>query len=97
MDCSPPGSSVHGSLQARKLEWAAISSSRGLPDPGLNPRLLPEFLAWAGRFFRSQQFLLMDMTKTCGSKPGESSKDLFKKICCCAELNPDPSTQNICQ
>ena len=27
-DCSPPGSSVHGILQARILEWVAISSSR---------------------------------------------------------------------
>ena len=27
--CSPPGSFVHGILQARKLEWAAISSSSG--------------------------------------------------------------------
>ena len=25
MDCSPPGSSVHGILQARVLEWVAIS------------------------------------------------------------------------
>ena len=29
MDCSPPGSSVHGISQARVLEWVAISSSRG--------------------------------------------------------------------
>ena len=29
MDCSPPGSSVHGILQARILEWVAISLSRG--------------------------------------------------------------------
>ena len=29
MDCSPPGSSVHWILQARMLEWVAISSSRG--------------------------------------------------------------------
>ena len=29
MDCSPPVSSVHGILQARILEWVAISSSRG--------------------------------------------------------------------
>ena len=29
VDCSPPGSSVHGILQARILEWVAISSSRG--------------------------------------------------------------------
>ena len=28
MDCSLPGSSVHGILQARILEWVAISSSR---------------------------------------------------------------------
>ena len=38
MDCSPPGSSVHGILQARILEWVAISSSRGLPHPGIEPR-----------------------------------------------------------
>ena len=29
MDCSPPGSSVHGILQARILEWIAICFSRG--------------------------------------------------------------------
>ena len=38
VDCSPPGSSVHGILQARILEWAAIPFSRGdLPDPGIEP------------------------------------------------------------
>ena len=36
--CSPPGSSVHGILQARILEWIAISFSRDLPDPGIEPR-----------------------------------------------------------
>ena len=30
MDCGPPGSSVHGILQARILEWAAIPFSRGI-------------------------------------------------------------------
>ena len=34
MDCSPPGSSVHGILQARILEWVAILFSRDLLDPG---------------------------------------------------------------
>ena len=29
MDCSPPGSSVHGIFQARVLEWVAISFFRG--------------------------------------------------------------------
>ena len=33
LDCSPPGSSVHGILQARILEWVAISFSRGSSQP----------------------------------------------------------------
>ena len=33
MDCSPPVSSVHGILQARILEWVAISFSRGSSPP----------------------------------------------------------------
>ena len=36
-DCSPPGSSAHGFLQARILEWVAVSFSRGSPDPGIKP------------------------------------------------------------
>ena len=40
MDCSPPGSSVHGILQARILEWLAIPFSRGIfPTQGSNPGL----------------------------------------------------------
>jgi len=35
MDCSPPGSSVHGILQARKLEWVAISFSRVTGQRGI--------------------------------------------------------------
>ena len=35
MDCSPPGSSVRGLLQARILEWVAILGD--LPDPGIEP------------------------------------------------------------
>ena len=27
MDCSPPGSSIHGILQARVLEWGAVAFS----------------------------------------------------------------------
>ena len=34
-DCSPPGSSVHGILQARILEWVASFSPGELPDPGV--------------------------------------------------------------
>ena len=33
VDCSPPSSSAHGILQARILEWVAISFSRGSSRP----------------------------------------------------------------
>ena len=33
IDCSPPGSSVHGILQARILEWVAVPSFRGSSWP----------------------------------------------------------------
>ena len=35
MNCTPPGSSDHGILQARILEWVGIPSSADLPNPGL--------------------------------------------------------------
>ena len=39
MDCSPPGSSVHGILQATILEWVLpFPSPRDLPNPGIEPR-----------------------------------------------------------
>ena len=37
MGCSPPGSSVHGILQARILEWVAFPSPGDLPNPGTKP------------------------------------------------------------
>ena len=46
-DCSLPGSSVHGILQARILEWVAISSSRSSSQPR-NPT---QVSCIAGRFF----------------------------------------------
>ena len=48
MDCSLPGSSVHGILQARILESVAIPFSRGSSDPrGIQPRVS----CIAGRLF----------------------------------------------
>ena len=41
MDCSAPGSSIHGISQARILKWVAISFSRGIfPTQRWNPHLL---------------------------------------------------------
>ena len=37
VDCNLQGSTVHGILQARVLEWVAIVFSRGLPNPGIEP------------------------------------------------------------
>ena len=45
LDCSPPGSYVHGIFQARILEWVAISSSRESSDSGMEP-MSPQSLAW---------------------------------------------------
>ena len=38
MDCSPLVSSLHGILQARILEWVALSSPGDLPNSGIKPR-----------------------------------------------------------
>ena len=63
MVCSPPGSSVHGILQAGILEWVAIFFSRGFSWPRKIPHLLsllhwqagsfPLVPCWTGRFLRS--------------------------------------------
>ena len=47
MDCSPPGSSVHGISQARILEWVTISSSKGSSQP----REQIQLSCISGRFF----------------------------------------------
>ena len=47
MDCAPPVSSIHGILQARILEWVAISFSGDLLNPGIEPEL-------AGGFFTTE-------------------------------------------
>ena len=38
IDCSPPGSSVHGILQARTVEWASFPTPGDLSKPGIEPR-----------------------------------------------------------
>ena len=48
MDCSPPGSSVHGILQARILERVAGPPPGDLPDPGIEPAPLMSHALQAG-------------------------------------------------
>ena len=50
MDCSPPGFSAHGILQARTLEWVAMPSSRGSSQPANSTHV--SYLSCIGsRFF----------------------------------------------
>ena len=53
MDYSPPGSSIHGILQARILEWDAISFSRGYSSPRDLSRIscVPALQAWEALWF----------------------------------------------
>jgi len=50
MDCSPPGSSVHGIFQATILEWVAIPTPGHLADPVIEPTSP----ALAGGFFNTE-------------------------------------------
>ena len=79
MGCSPPGSSVHGILQARILEWVAMPSSRGIfPSQGSNPHLLCLLLAgesftinttWEGRSPKSKSWWVRAPSETSRECP----------------------------
>ena len=47
MDCSLPGSSVHGILQAIIMEWVAISFSRGSSQP--RNQTCVSYISYTGR------------------------------------------------
>ena len=53
-DCRPPGSSVHGILQATILEWLTMPPPGDLPDPGIE-QASPSYPALAGRFFTTSR------------------------------------------
>ena len=63
MDCSPPGSSVHGIFQARVLEWVAIAFSRASSRPRDWTRVSPivgrRFTVWATREAQSRSCCLI--------------------------------------
>ena len=50
MDCSPPGSSIHGIFQARVLEWGAIAFSLFKATPKQKPTQIEHRrMKWRGR------------------------------------------------
>ena len=82
MDCSLPGSSIHGIFQARVLEWVAMPSSRGPSDPGIKP----QSPALAGRFFTTSatwealkiKYLLVNNSPKGRSKRQKDSRWICK-------------------
>ena len=56
MDCSPAGSSVHGILQARILEWVAISFSR----ESSWPRNQTQVSCIAGRWYAYAEYIMQN-------------------------------------
>ena len=72
MDCSPPGSSVHGILQARILEWVAVPSSWGSSQPRVRTRSLRS-PALAAEFFTAGATWLTksEITELEPSLPGD--------------------------
>ena len=61
MDCSLLGSSVHGILQARILEWVAISFFRDLPDSGLKPTLGKSLICFVSLY---SYLVILDISHT---------------------------------
>ena len=53
MDCSPPGSSVHGISRGEYCSGLPLPTPGDLPDPGIEPPS-PTSPAWAGRVFRTE-------------------------------------------
>ena len=68
MDCSPPGSSVHGILQARILEWVAIFFSKGSSQ--LRDQTQVSCIAAAAAAAKSLQSCLTLCNPIDGSPPG---------------------------
>ena len=68
MDCSPPGSSVHGTFQARTLEWVAISYSNSYAW---------EYTTFQAPFIRETFLLHCMILKPLWKSLGHWNEDLF--------------------
>ena len=84
MDCSPPGSSVHGILQAKILEWVAMSSSKASSRPWDRTRV--SYICCIGRqvLYTSvtweAHFSTGDDCKACSSTYTRSLKDKISPL-----------------
>ena len=88
MDCSPPGSSLHGILQARILGWVAIPSFRGSSQP----RGWTWVFCIAGRFFIIWATRLRTQLLSGGSGIHTYSSLVPKSVCIsCISFPPSAS------
>ena len=91
MDCRPPGSSVHGILQARILEWVTFPAPEDLPNQGIKPlSLMSPWLALAGRFFTTSATWTVaeqQSRETSSSSSGGYSGDHAQSSRSCSHSN----------
>ena len=71
MDCSPPGSSIHGIFQARVLEWGAIAFSGGQTEPSPKVSQQLNYNDWKQLGFLPQK--ICNIIIPMFSNPGSSS------------------------
>ena len=79
MDCSPKGSSVHGILQARKLEWVVVPFSRGSSWPGIEPTCLM-FPAFVGGFFTTRASWQVQWYRLTDFQGRNKEEDVKKRL-----------------
>ena len=88
IDCSQPGSSVHGSLQARILEWVAIPFSRGLSPPR-DPTHVSCITGWLFTIWATRKaHIVRDQFKKCFYLKKKKNQFIQKWVnFCCSILN----------
>ena len=88
MDCSPPGSSVHGIFQARVLEWGAIAFSIGALNELKNVRVGCHII-----YLPKQSNLILEE----GSNNNLMTRDFPSLGMCGQPLNPHSVEQSLIQ
>ena len=94
MDCSLPGSSVHGIFQARILEWVAISFSRGSSRPRDRTRVShivgrcftiwatrEAFQEWCWLKEREREVRVKSVGKLCGAQSSWRARERWSSRC----------------
>ena len=96
LDCSPPGSSIHGALQARVLEWVTLPFSRGSSQPRDRTHI-----SYVSCTDRQVLYHWRHLRSPCGSKglpfPAlKISKLLLLRICSSARISSKSPVSPVC-